>query len=69
MAENVLNFVGRGTHDYEKFIKPSTLVKLLKDKGITVKEIKGITFNPLDWKFKISNTTTVNYIGSGIREE
>lgn len=65
MAENVLKFVGRGTHSYERFIKPSSLAKLLSSNGITVKEIKGMTFNPLDWKFRISDSTAVNYIGYG----
>ena len=65
MAENVLKFVGKGTHSYERFIKPSSLAKLLSANGIAVKEIKGMTFSPLDWKFSISNSTLVNYIGYG----
>ncbi len=68
MAENVLNFVARGTHDYNKFIKPSTLVNLLRQNGIDVKEIKGMSFDILDRQFKISNSTDVNYIGYGIKE-
>jgi 2-polyprenyl-6-hydroxyphenyl methylase/3-demethylubiquinone-9 3-methyltransferase len=68
MAENVLKFVGRGTHDYDRFIKPSRLAGLLKGYGVTVKEVKGMTFNPLDWSFRISNSTQVNYIGYGVKE-
>lgn len=68
MAENILKFVGRGTHDYDRFIRPSHLAVHLKDNGIAVKEVKGMTFNPLDWSFKISKSTQVNYIGYGIRE-
>lgn len=68
MAENVLKFVGRGTHSYDRFIKPSGLAKLLAANGITVREIKGMTFNPLDWKFRISNSTAVNYIGYGEKD-
>lgn len=68
MAENVLNFVARGTHDYNKFIKPSTLVNLLRENRIDVKEIKGMSFDILDRTFKISDSTDVNYIGYGIKE-
>ncbi|MBE9537110.1 MAG: bifunctional 2-polyprenyl-6-hydroxyphenol methylase/3-demethylubiquinol 3-O-methyltransferase UbiG [Proteobacteria bacterium] len=68
MAENILKFVGPGTHDYERFIKPSHLAGLLREKGVEVKEVKGMTFNPLDWSFKISKSTQVNYIGYGIKE-
>ena len=67
MAENVLNFVGRGTHAYEKFIRPSHLAKLLADNDITVKEVKGMTFSPLEWKFSISDSTSINYIGYGVK--
>lgn len=67
MAENVLNFVARGTHDYNKFIKPSTLVNLLRQNGIEVKEIKGMSFDILDRQFKISDSTDVNYIGYGMK--
>lgn len=68
MAENILKFVGRGTHSYERFVKPSSLSGLLRENGVAVKEIKGMTFNPLEWKFKISDSTLVNYIGYGIKE-
>ena len=67
MAENVLNFVARGTHDYKKFVKPSTMVNLLRQNGVEVKEIKGMSFDILDRQFKISNSTDVNYIGYGVK--
>lgn len=69
MAENVLNFVARGTHDYDKFVKPSALVNLLKRNGVDVKEIKGMSFDILDRRFRISNSTNVNYIGYGVKEQ
>lgn len=65
MAENVLNFVARGTHDYNKFVKPSALVNLLRENGIEVNEIKGMSFDILDRQFHISDSTDVNYIGYG----
>ena len=67
MAENVLNFVAKGTHDYNKFIKPSTLVNLLRENGIGVNEIRGMSYDILNRQFKLSNSTDVNYIGYGIK--
>lgn len=67
MAENVMNFVARGTHDYNKFVKPSVLVNLLRQGMIGVKEIKGMSFDILNRQFKLSNSTDVNYIGYGIK--
>jgi len=67
VAENVLNFVARGTHDYKKFVKPSILVNLLRQNGIDVKEIKGMSFDILERQFKISDSTDVNYIGFGVK--
>ncbi|MBE9503481.1 MAG: bifunctional 2-polyprenyl-6-hydroxyphenol methylase/3-demethylubiquinol 3-O-methyltransferase UbiG [Proteobacteria bacterium] len=67
MAENVLNFVGKGTHNYDRFVKPSHLVSLLSTNGVSVREVKGMTFKPLEWQFVISDSTQVNYIGYGIK--
>ena len=67
MAENVLNFVAKGTHDYNKFIKPSTLVNLLRENGIGVNEIRGMSYDILNRQFKLSNSTDVNYIGYGVK--
>ena len=67
MAENVLNFVAKGTHDYNKFIKPSTLVNLLRENGIGVNEIRGMSYDILNRQFKLSNSTDMNYIGYGVK--
>jgi len=67
VAENVLNFVARGTHDFNKFIKPSTLVNLLRENGIGVNEIRGMSYDILNRQFKLSNSTDVNYIGYGVK--
>lgn len=68
MAENVLNFVGKGTHSYDRFVKPSRIVSLLSANGVSVKEIRGMTFKPLAWQFVISDSTRVNYIGYGVKD-
>ncbi|MCK4739558.1 MAG: bifunctional 2-polyprenyl-6-hydroxyphenol methylase/3-demethylubiquinol 3-O-methyltransferase UbiG [Deltaproteobacteria bacterium] len=68
MAENILGLLPEGTHNSEKFIRPSRLVKLLEKNNVIVEEIKGMKMNPLTFKFKISKDTSVNYIGYAIKK-
>lgn len=67
MAENILNMVPKGTHDFKRFIRPSELVNLLRQNGIEVLEIKGMTFDPLKFEFRISDNTGINYLGYGVK--
>ncbi len=68
IAEN-FNMVPKGTHDYKRFIRPSTLVGLLKKNSVEVEEIKGMTFDPLVFEFKISDNTNINYLGYGVKKQ
>ena len=45
MAEYVLNIVPKGTHSYEKFIKPSDLNEILENNNCLIEEIKGIEYS------------------------
>ncbi|MBI5681678.1 MAG: bifunctional 2-polyprenyl-6-hydroxyphenol methylase/3-demethylubiquinol 3-O-methyltransferase UbiG [Deltaproteobacteria bacterium] len=67
MAENILNMVPKGTHDFKRFIRPSFLVKLLQENGVSVEEIKGMRFDPLLFDFRISDNTSINYLGYGVK--
>lgn len=66
IAEN-FRMVPKGTHDYKRFIRPSTLVDLLKKNSVEAEEIKGMTFDPLYFEFKISDNTNINYLGYGVK--
>lgn len=66
IAEN-FNMVPKGTHDYNRFIRPSALVNILNQNGIAVEEIKGMVFDPLHFEFKISDNTNINYLGYGVK--
>ena len=61
-AEYILNILPKGTHEYEKFIKPSEFSKILRSNDLIVEDIKGISFNLLANKFFESNNTDINYI-------
>lgn len=62
-AENLLNWVPKGTHDHKKFIKPSEMMRWLDKLDVKVLDITGIHFNPISNAFYLSNDNVdVNYI-------
>ena len=63
MAEDVLGMVPRGTHSYDRFIRPSLLKEILEKYGVDMMELKGMSYDPLRLEFRISNDTSVNYLG------
>ncbi len=60
-AEYVLRLVPKGTHQFDKFIRPSTLMRFIEDAGLTVVDATGLHFNPLYNSFKIGPGLDVNY--------
>jgi 2-polyprenyl-6-hydroxyphenyl methylase/3-demethylubiquinone-9 3-methyltransferase len=52
----------RGTHEYSKFIKPSELAAGIREAGLELQEIRGMSYNPLTRKAALNNNTTANYI-------
>jgi 2-polyprenyl-6-hydroxyphenyl methylase / 3-demethylubiquinone-9 3-methyltransferase len=61
-AEYILKWLPIGTHDWEKFIKPSDLIKISEKNDLSLKKLDGMKFNILDNSWKVSNDTSVNYI-------
>jgi 2-polyprenyl-6-hydroxyphenyl methylase/3-demethylubiquinone-9 3-methyltransferase len=67
VAENILKMIEPGTHDFKRFVRPSRLASLLGENGVEVEEIRGMAYDPLRLRFKISSDTSVNYIGYGVK--
>ena len=61
-AEYILRWLPIGTHDWNKFIKPEELERLLSLEKFSTVDIKGLNFNPFLNKWKKSNNLSVNYI-------
>ena len=61
-AEYILKWLPIGTHDWEKFVKPNDLINISKKNNLILKKLDGMKFNILDNSWKISNSTSVNYI-------
>ena len=62
MEEYILRWLPIGTHDWNKFIKPEELESKLTGFDISIQDIKGLSFNPINQKWKQSKDTSVNYI-------
>lgn len=61
-AEYVLNLLPRGTHEYEKFIKPSELSSWVRQNDLNVSGLKGMSYNPLTKHYWLGEDVSVNYI-------
>ena len=67
-AEYVLRLLPKGTHDYERFVKPSELARWCRDAGLRAEELVGMTYNPLTKVYKLANDCDVNYLLRCVRE-
>ena len=61
-AEYILNLLPKGTHDYEKFIKPSELEKWIREAGLVTKETIGLSYNPITGNYWLGKDIQVNYM-------
>lgn len=69
VAEDILHMVPRGTHDYKRFIRPSILKEILRKNNTEMLELKGMSYDPLRLEFRLSNDTSVNYLGYAKKKE
>jgi 2-polyprenyl-6-hydroxyphenyl methylase/3-demethylubiquinone-9 3-methyltransferase len=66
-AEYVLGWLPIGTHEWEKFVKPEELEKILQSNNIKLKKLDGMNFNILKDEWSISSDLSVNYISKFIK--
>jgi 2-polyprenyl-6-hydroxyphenyl methylase/3-demethylubiquinone-9 3-methyltransferase len=62
-----MNLLPRGTHDFKKFIRPSELGAWSRNAGLEVKDIIGLTYNPLTKHYKLASDVDVNYMIQTLR--
>ncbi|VUD56677.1 Ubiquinone biosynthesis O-methyltransferase [Thalassocella blandensis] len=62
-AEYVMRLLPKGTHEYKQFIRPSELAHWLREAGLELVDICGMTYNPFSKKFRLSaHDVDVNYL-------
>ena len=62
MGEYVLKLLPRQTHDYQKFITPGELDSYLRESGLSLKDLKGMSYNPFSKQAKLVSNVDVNYL-------
>jgi 2-polyprenyl-6-hydroxyphenyl methylase/3-demethylubiquinone-9 3-methyltransferase len=67
-AEMIMRWLPRGTHSWEKFIKPSEMASSLGKTGVTVVDTTGLAFSPLSWSFSLNpRDLDVNYLMTALK--
>ena len=61
-AEYVLGWLPKGTHEFEKFLRPGEIEAPLTRAGLDVDAPQGVSFNPIADQWRLSNDTKVNYM-------
>ncbi|MFV8817093.1 bifunctional 2-polyprenyl-6-hydroxyphenol methylase/3-demethylubiquinol 3-O-methyltransferase UbiG [Haliea sp. E17] len=62
-AEHILRMLPAGTHEYDKFIRPSELAGWLRDAGLQLQDMTGLTYNPLTRHYRLNpKDVSVNYM-------
>jgi 2-polyprenyl-6-hydroxyphenyl methylase/3-demethylubiquinone-9 3-methyltransferase len=61
-AEYVLNLLPRGTHEYQKLIRPSELAADCRAAGLSLQQSRGMEYNPITRHYWLSQDTSVNYL-------
>ena len=63
-AEYVLRMLPKGTHDYRKFIRPSELDSWARAADLELRDISGMTYNPLTSIYSLGRDVDVNYLAA-----
>tara|TARA_B100001057_G_C22787346_1_gene926143 strand:- start:67 stop:786 length:720 start_codon:yes stop_codon:yes gene_type:complete len=66
-AEYILRWLPIGTHEWEKFVKPDDLTKILNKNNLSLKKLDGVNFKIIKDEWIISNDLEVNYIAKYVK--
>jgi len=61
-AEHVLRLLPKGTHEYERFLRPSELAAWCRNAALDPVATRGLEYNPLTRRYRLSADTSVNYL-------
>jgi len=68
-AEYILGMLPKGTHDYEKFIRPAELEGWMRRAELALDDLTGMSYNPVTRRFSLGRDVDVNYLAHGRRPE
>ena len=61
-AEYLLRMLPKGTHEYQKFLRPSELAEACRGSGLEIVAMRGLSYNPLTQTYSLGADTDVNYL-------
>jgi len=67
-AEYIARLLPRGTHTYQKLIKPSELARWLRHSDLQLHDISGVAFEPWFKRARMSSCTAINYLAFASKE-
>ncbi len=65
-AEYILRWLPRGTHDWNRFLRPQELTAMVEKAGLSLGDLTGVSYNPLLDRWRLSDDLAVNYMLSAI---
>ncbi|HEX4619522.1 MAG TPA: bifunctional 2-polyprenyl-6-hydroxyphenol methylase/3-demethylubiquinol 3-O-methyltransferase UbiG, partial [Steroidobacteraceae bacterium] len=68
-GEYLLRLLPRGTHEYERLIRPSELARWARAAGLTLEDLHGIELNPFTGRATLSGSAAVNYLAHFSRRD
>lgn len=67
-GEYVMGWLPRGTHDWERFLRPSELSRYGRRHGLSLAHLTGVALHPLTGEWALSRDTGVNYMAILVKE-
>ncbi len=61
-AEYLLGWLPRGTHRWQRFVRPSEAAQALRRAGLTIEDLTGVVYDPLRDRFRLSPDPAINYM-------
>ena len=66
-AEHVMGLIPKGTHRFDRFIRPSEMSAWLRNAGLEVLEISGLHYNPLTRTARVGGNVRINYLVHAVK--
>jgi 2-polyprenyl-6-hydroxyphenyl methylase/3-demethylubiquinone-9 3-methyltransferase len=66
-AEHIARLLPRGTHRYDRFIRPSELSAWIRGAGLQLRDIAGLHYNPVTRSVMLGGNVQVNYLVHAVK--
>jgi 2-polyprenyl-6-hydroxyphenyl methylase/3-demethylubiquinone-9 3-methyltransferase len=66
-AEYVLRWLPPGTHQWNRFVRPSELAAALRPHGLTITAMEGLGFQPIQQRWRLTRDLSVNYLAFAVK--